>query len=209
MSLSKITEEYINQNPSIRDALQKGLINYSKLSRQIIKNENLKNKDFDAILVSLTRLENKLKKKKSYQKKIKDLIKLTNLEVKTKVLVCIVEKNTFYKNLIQLQNEIKLKNNYIHLVEGTSAITIITDQIFEEKIKTLFKNKIIKINKDLVQLILKSPSSLEEVPGVVGYLYSLFSDKEINIIETISCWTDTILIIHKNDLNKALNILDF
>lgn len=209
MSISKITEEYINQNPSIRDALQKGLINYSKLSRQIIKNENLKNKDFDAILVSLTRLENKLKKKKSYQKKIKDLIKLTNLEVKTKVLVCIVEKNTFYKNLIQLQNEIKLKNNYIHLVEGTSAITIITDQIFEEKIKTLFKNKIIKINKDLVQLILKSPSSLEEVPGVVGYLYSLFSDKEINIIETISCWTDTILIIHKNDLNKALNILDF
>ena len=209
MSLSKITEEYINQNPSIRDALQKGLINYSKLSRQIIKNENLKNKDFDAILVSLTRLENKLKKKKSYQKKIKDLIKLTNLEVKTKVLVCIVEKNTFYKNLIQLQNEIKLKNNYIHLVEGTSAITIITDQIFEEKIKNLFKNKIIKINKDLVQLILKSPSSLEEVPGVVGYLYSLFSDKEINIIETISCWTDTILIIDKKDLNKALNILDF
>jgi hypothetical protein len=209
MSISKITDEYVIQNPSIRDSLQKGLINYSKLSRIIIKDEKLKEKDFNAILVALTRLEYKLKKKKSYQKKIKEILKKTNLEIKTKVLVCIVEKNIFYQNLIQLQNEIKIKKGYLHIVEGTEVITLITDQNFEEEIKKHFKNKIIKLTLDLIQIILKSPSSLEEVPGVTGYLYSLFSDKEINIIETISCWTDTILIIDKNNLNKAIKLLEF
>jgi hypothetical protein len=208
MSISKITEEYVNQNPSIRDSLQKGLVNYSKLSRLIIKEEKLKQNGFDAILVALTRLEYKLKKKQSYQRKIKEVLKSTNLEIKTKMIVCIIEKDTFYQNIVNLHNNIKKNNSNIHIIEGTSAITLITDQKFEKNIKSFFKNKIIKLTSNLVQIILKSPSSLEQVPGVTGYLYSLFSDKEINIIETISCWTDTFFIIHKNDLEKTLTLLD-
>lgn len=209
MSISKSTEQYLTENPSIKDSLQKGLINYSKLSRQIISDTRLKNKDFDAILVSLSRIERKLKKTKLFQKKIRELMKETKLEIKTKVMVCIVEKDTFYQNIIELHKEIKSKKGSLNIIEGTHTITIITEQHFEKTIKQFFKSKIIKKTIDLVQILLESPIGLEEVPGVVGYLYSLFSDKGINIVETLSCWTDTIFVVEKKDMEKTVKALDF
>lgn len=209
MSVSKLAEKYVGDNPSIKDSLQKGLINYSKLSRQMISELGLKDADFDAILVSLTRLERKLKKKSGYQRKIKEILKKTRLEVKTKIMVCIVENDIFYQNLVEMQKEIKKMNGFMHIVEGTNAITLITDQCFEGLMKRFFKSKIISIKNDLVEIVMVSPDSLENVPGVTGYLYSLFSDRGINIVETLSCWTDTFLVIEKKDLDKAMEVLDF
>ena len=213
MSISRITDQYINENPSIKDSLQKGFINYSKLARNIIKETNLKKEDFDAVLVSLTRIERKLKKKQTFQRKIRDVLKDTKLEIKTKIMVCIIEKNTFYKNIYQsiigFQKEVKKREGMLHIVEGIDVITLITEQEFENLVKRFFGTKIKKRTKDLVEIILRSPDSLENVPGVVGYLYSLFSDKGINIVETLSCWTDTFFVIEKKDLEKAVEILDF
>lgn len=209
MNASKTAQEYVSDNPSIRDSLGKGLVNYSKLSRLIIEETKLKEKDFDAVLVSLTRIERKLRKKKSFQKKIRDILKETKLEIKTKMIVTIVEKGVFYQNVAEFYKEVKKKSCIIHIVEGIDTITIITEQAFEDMIKRFFRNKIKKSTKDLVEIVLRSPDVLEDVPGVTGYLYSLFSDRGINIVETMSCWTDTFFVIEKKYLEKAIDALDF
>ena len=78
-----------------------------------------------------------------------------------------------------------------------------------ERIKELFRNKIIKINKNLVEVTVKSSEELEELPGVMAYLYSLFGEKGINIVETMSCWTDTIFVIEEKDLARVMEMLKF
>jgi len=35
MNITKLSEKYINEHPSIKDCVRKGLINYSSLTRQI------------------------------------------------------------------------------------------------------------------------------------------------------------------------------
>jgi len=209
MNITKETEQYVFERSSIKDSLKKGLINYSKLSRQIIKNTDLKPKDFDAVLIALRRLEHKLKKKQSFERQIRTLLRDTKLEIKNKVMVCIIEKSIFHNNMIELQKEIKNLNGELHVIEGVLAITIITSQEFEKIINKYFKNKIIKKTKDLIEIILRSPESLEEVPGVMGYLYSLFSEQGINIVETMSCWTDTIFVIEEKDFEKTVKMLSF
>ncbi|MBU0666904.1 MAG: hypothetical protein ABIC91_08685 [Nanoarchaeota archaeon] len=209
MNLTKITEQYILEHSSIKDSLKKGLINYSKLARQIINDAELKKKDFDAVLVALRRLERKLKKKQSFEKPIKELLKNTKLEIKNKMMVCILEKSKFHDSMIELQKEIKTLSGEIHIIEGVQAITLITSQEFEKMIDKYFKNKIIKKTTELIEIILRSPESLEEVPGVMGYLYSLFSEQEINIVETMSCWTDTIFVIKEKNLEKTIRLLSF
>ncbi|MBU1020406.1 MAG: ACT domain-containing protein [Firmicutes bacterium] len=209
MNVSKETENYVLSFSSIKDALKKGLINYSKLSRQIIKDTELNPKDFDAVLVALRRLEYKLRKKKSFEKQIRTLLKNTKLEIKNKMMVCIIEKNVFHNNVLELQKDIKGLKGDVRVVEGVQAITMITSQEFEELVDNYFKLKIIKKTKNLIEIILRSPESLEEVPGVMGYLYSLFAEQGINIVETMSCWTDTIFIIEKRDLDKTIKMLTF
>ncbi|NQV08856.1 ACT domain-containing protein [Candidatus Woesearchaeota archaeon] len=209
MNITKETEKYVVEHPSIKDALKKGLINYSKLSRQIIQELSMKKGDFDAILAALRRLEYKLKKKKTFEKQIKELLKNTKLEIKNKIMVCILEKNVFYGNVLEIQKEIKRLKGELHIVEGVNALTLITEQEFEKIINKYYRNKIIKKNKDLIEIILRSPESLEEVPGVVGYLYSLFAENNVNILETLSCWTDTIFVIKEKDFEKTVKMLSF
>lgn len=209
MNIAKETHNYVLAHPSIKDSLKKGLINYSKLTRMIISETGLKPRHFDAAVVALRRIERELKKKTGFERQIRELLKDTKLQIKNKVLVCIVEKNIQTDRLLDVEKEIKDRKGDINIIEGAKAFTLITSQENEAIIDRYFKNKIIKKNKDLVEIILQSPESLEEVPGVMGYLYSLFAENAINIVETMSCWTDTIFVIEEKNIGKVLEVLNF
>ncbi|MBI3026775.1 ACT domain-containing protein, partial [Candidatus Woesearchaeota archaeon] len=70
-NITKLTENYILEHPSIKDCLKNGLINYSSLSRQIASDLNLNPKNnFDAILIACRRFTGKLKKEEIHENKI-------------------------------------------------------------------------------------------------------------------------------------------
>jgi hypothetical protein len=210
MNLTKLTEQYIADRPSIKDCIKKQLINYSKLTRQIADDLDIDpKKNFDAILIACRRYSEKISSGETSESKILKVLKQSKVEVKNKILVAVVEKNIYFDNLLSLEKDIKKKAEIFHIIEGANAITIITTEEFQDKIRSLFKNKIIKENKGLVEIILKSPKEIETTPGVINYLYSLFWEYGINIIETMSCWTDTLFVIKEEDVGKIMSLLRF
>ena len=209
-NITKLTEQYISEHPSIKDALKKGLINYSKLTRQIADELDIDlKKNFDAILIACRRYYRKVKKEETLEKGILDILKRSKVEVKNKIIAVVLDKSIFFESLLNLGKEIKKKGDIFHIIEGTSAITIITSEEYADKIKKLFKNKIIKLNDKLVEITLKSPTEIENIAGVVPYLYSLFGEHGINIVETLSCWTDTIFVVEEKDIAKVMEVLRF
>ena len=56
---------------------------------------------------------------------------------------------------------------------------------------------------------IKSPEDIETTPGAYAYLCSLFGENNINIVETLSCWTDTIFLIKEEDAGKVINLMKF
>ena len=97
----------------------------------------------------------------------------------------------------------------MRVVKGESGITLVITEDFLDKIEKKFKNNILKISNNLVEITIKSSERLENIPGVTAYIYSLFGENDINIQETLSCWTDTIIIINKGDLPKSMDLLNF
>ena len=210
MNITKLTEQYISEHPSIMDCVKKGLINYSSLARQIAKDIGLDQKEnFDAILIACRRYFRKIRSEETNEKKILEILKHSKVEIKNKIIAVVIEKNIFLDNLISLEKDIKKKADVFHIIEGTSAITIVTSEDFLSEIKKLFKNKIIKENTNLVEITLKSPKEIETTAGVVPYVYSLFGEHGINIVETMSCWTDTLFVIEEKDIAKAMEVLRF
>jgi hypothetical protein len=210
VNVTKLTEQYIAEHPFVKDCLKKGLINYSSLTRQICRDCNLDHKkNFDAVLIACRRFYNKIKSEASAEKQILSILKNSKLEVKNKITALVLEKNIFFPNLIEMEKEAKKLNETFHIIEGASAITIIASEDFAAKIKKAFKNKILKENKNLVEVILKSPKLIETTAGVVSYLYSLLGENKINIYETLSCWTDTIFLVEEKDLSKVMELLRF
>lgn len=209
MSINKEVEKYIMQNASIKDCLKNNVINYSSLSRKIIKELGLKKKDFDAVLIACRRLKRKLYVKASAEKRISEILSKSKLEIKTGIVVFIIEKDVYFDYLIDIEKEIKKKSEVFHIIEGVNTLTIITSSDFSGKIRKLFRNKIVKENKDMAELIIRTSTQIEKTPGVLSYLYSLFGEHTINIYETMSTWTDTLFIIDEKDLDRAVKMLRF
>ncbi|MBI2208792.1 ACT domain-containing protein [Candidatus Woesearchaeota archaeon] len=209
-NITKLTEGYIAEHPFVKDCLKKGLINYSSLARQICLDLNLDaKKSFDAVLIACRRFYNKIKSEATIEKKILEILKNSKIEVKNKINAIVLEKNIFFPNLIDIEKEAKKSMETFHIVDGATAITIIVSDEFAVKIKQAFRNKILKESKDLVEVILKSPKQIETTAGVISYLYSLLGENDINVYETLSCWTDTIFLIEEKDLSKVMALLRF
>ena len=210
MNITKSTENYILEHPSIKDCLKNGLINYSSLSRKIASELNLDlKKNFDAILIACRRYKRKLKKEEIHENKILKILKESKIEIKNKIIAVVLEKDIFFGNLLNLEKEIKRRKEIFRIIEGISGITIITTEDFLELIKKSFKNKIILENKNLAEITIKSPKDIETTPGTYAYLCSIFGDNNINIVETLSCFTDTIFLIKEEDVGKVMGLLRF
>lgn len=209
-NITRLTEQYILEHPSIKDCLKNGLINYSSLSRKIAAEMNLNAKrNFDAILIACRRLKRKLRSGDIFENRILKMLKESKIEIKNRIIAVVLEKDIHFWNLIDLEKEIKRKKEVFRIIEGASGITIITAEDFFDQIKKYFRNKIMLENKNLAEITIKSPKEIEEVPGAYAYLASLFGENNINIVESLSCFTDTIFLVKEEDVGKVINLMRF
>ncbi|MBS1266040.1 MAG: hypothetical protein MAG795_00005 [Candidatus Woesearchaeota archaeon] len=207
---TELTEQYIKQHPSIKDSLIKGIVNYSKLSRRIAKELDIEKKtSMEAILIACRRYEQKIQKQKPLENKIIKIFKQSELEIKTKIVVVIIEKGKYSKKLTQVEEKIRNSADLFYAIEGTKAMTLVISEKNLSELKKIFKKHIKKITKNWAMIIIKSPEEIETTPGSMAYLYSLFADRGINIGHTMSCWTDTMLLIKEQDVAKAMEFLSF
>lgn len=210
VTTAELTEKYISEHPSIKDCLKKGLLNYSKLARAIAKELDIEKKTSkEAILIAARRFAHKLKEEALREEKIRNILGKGELEIKNKIIVFIIEKIRYLDKFFELEKGIKKEGGVFYIIEGSKTFTIITSKQYAEKITNLFQEEILKKEENLAMVIIKSPPDIEVCSGVASYLYSLFSDNDVNILETMSCWTDTILIIKEEDISKVMQFLKF
>jgi hypothetical protein len=210
MNITKLTESYLQQHPFVKECLKKGLINYSSLARQICNDLGLEvKKNFDAVLIACRRYRTKIEAEASKQDRVLAILRQSKVEVKNKIAALVLENSIHMPNLLEIERKAKNQGEVFHIIEGISAITVITSEDFLPSIKSAFRNSIIRENKMLAEITLKSPIDIETTPGLISYLYSLFGENNINIFETMSCWTDTIFVIEEKDIARVMGLLRF
>ena len=185
--IAKRVFEWLREKPYIQSTLNQGLINYSALSRVIQKELGIKN--FDAVIVALIRYK-KEHGISSTGKEIVKLLKESRLEIKTGINVYVVRPEVV--KYIE-------KTKYLHLVQGKSIATVIT----EDEINIDY----IKNHGNLIEVRIVSPPTIENNLGFMAYVCSALTENGIVIVETYSCYTDTIFIFNKEDLTKVVHAL--
>ena len=207
---TELTEKYLSEHPSIKDCLKHGIVNYSKLSRKIAKEINIEKKaSLEAILIACRRYEMKLKDANIREKKILGILKRSELEIKNKIVVVIIGKNIYMEKLLEMEKKTRKTADPFYAIEGTKVFTIILSEKYLDDFKKLFGRNIIKSSKNLTMITIKSTTDMENTPGVIAYITSLFSEHGINIVETMSCWTDTIFIVTEQDMPAVMQFFKF
>lgn len=206
MNVSKLTQTYIHEHPSVADCLDRGLINYSALSREICRQHNLK--AFDAVLIACRRYHKRQKDRQQQEKKIAALLRTAKVHIRNKIAVAIIEKGKGLEKALALHKHIRKQRGDFNLIEGEEFFVVVTNEEYLQLLKETFGSGIKRITKRLVQITMIFDERLETTSGVVAYLYRLFSGNNINILEEMSCWTDVMIVVDEKDTARAMQILD-
>lgn len=204
-SIAEITRTYIDGHSSIKDCIKYGIINYSALSRKIMDEIGIKNEE--AVLVACRRYAEDLKWEIN-EIKIKEVLNESRLEIKTRI--SIITARNDWDVLVKLEPIVKKilnRRTTMQVIQGTTGITIITEDNVREELISAIGKKHIKSRAGLVEVSVKSPERIDEIPGILSYLSSSLSSRGINAVEAMSCYRDTIFIVEEKDMTPALDVL--
>lgn len=187
MTTAQDVRNYLRNKPYLLEALEKGIVNLSELSRQI--QEELKTSNTTATKAALRRYAEELQKhKQKREEKVLSLLKRSGIAVYDRKSVIVTAKEIATKNGMKVD----LPGKFVYLLDRSGL---------PERISTLVKHD------NCTMIVVNSPEDLEVTPGVVAFLTTLLAEQNVNIIEFISCWTETIIVVEKKDSLKAYEAL--
>jgi aspartokinase len=187
MTIAQNVRSYLRNKPYLLEALEKGIVNLSELSRQI--QEELKTNNTTATKAALRRFSEELQKhKQKREEKVLQLLSRSGIAVYDRKSVMITIKELDAKNGMKVD----LLGKFVYLLDRNDL---------PERINAIVKHE------NCTMIVIHSPEELEATPGVVAFLATLLAEQNVNIIEFISCWTETIIVVEKKDSLKAYEVL--
>ncbi len=187
MTIAQNVRNHLKNKPYLLEALEKGIVNLSELSRQI--QAELEINDTSAIKAALRRYSEELQKhRQKREEKVLQLLKRSNIAVYDRKAVMITSKELASNSGMKVD----LLDKFVYLLDRSDM---------PERISTLVKHE------NCTMIVVHSPEELEATPGVVAFLATLLAEQNINIVEFISCWTETIMVVEKKDSLKTYEVL--
>jgi aspartokinase len=182
---------YLKRRPQLLSMVSNGLCNYSALARQLQK-EIFPGKpsEFTAIKASLLRLAREEKAQDiNWARDVEKILKASSVEVRSNVCVA-SSKSGIGVPVIATSNS---KAGVMSVIDSSYAPQL--------------RKKGLKVIEDLSLIILISPPRLQDTPGCVSTILDAIASEGINVLEFISCHTDTLMVVKNSDAVRIYEIL--
>jgi len=187
-SIAQMVRDEIQMRPSILDALNMNIVNYSALAR-LLKDE-IGDGSIEAVKAAIIRIAEEISSDRNLRERaVQSILKESKVRLQDKIGVVISPKRLDITNIISAN----LTDQYIYIVDQTTMKKPLPKEV--------------KVNKNLVALILLSPLRVETTPGFVSFITQQLASRNLNIVEFISCSTNTIIILDSQDALIAFSLL--
>ncbi len=205
-STAQDVRAWIDGHPVVVEALRLGIANHSALARRIA--EDLGSSRLPAIRAACRRYPPR--GDQGFQERsLTRLLAKSRIETRTKVAaVTVTEGVDVLQRLGDIVEEILDENQICRLIQVSRGTVIVVDEDSVGRfVKRLRENQILSIHRGLVELAVTSPVSIEATTGLLARLASVLSSRGINIVEAMSCYTDTIFVLDRGDMASAVDAL--
>jgi hypothetical protein len=209
-STADTTRQYIDEHPSIREALLDDLVNYTALARKIQAERGLRNEE--AVTVACRRYQRNLIGPDPARAAVRDVLTQSRLQVHSRVaLLRIRDDFEILDHLYQIAR-VRLPapptRRMFQIFQGTRAITVLCDEDYLGGMRTEVPDRLVLgMERDLATLVLKSHPHVAETPGVIAYLVDALYRRGVNTLETVSVHDDSIFVFRDQDALLAFQVL--
>jgi aspartokinase len=206
-SITETVREIVSSDLSFQDSLQRDYCNISALARIIkpqIDHMLIKDTSIESIITALKRSRFDYDVR---QKPIASILAASTITVNTDVAKVSARKS---KKTIEKVAKAMIQSvgNFISISESIMSITLVFDDLLLQDVKAMFaSDDILEIENGLAAIIVQSPEDIIKTPGWAIAFYNQLARRHINIEDTVSCYTDTIVLVKMEQVGKAFNAL--
>jgi sulfur transfer complex TusBCD TusB component (DsrH family) len=204
--IAREVRDYIAGHPSVSDGLKMGIVNYSALARKISKELGIRRKE--AVLAACRRYP--VEKLRGYSEDgVRRTLQRSRIQTRTKVAtITVIEGMDVLQRLGDVVEELLDENRVCRLIQVSQGTVIILDDDSVSRVtKKLRSEHIIGVTRGLVEIDVTSPETIERTPGLLAFLSGALASRGINIVEEMSAYTDTIFLLERKDMTRAMEVL--
>ncbi len=210
-TVSQVVEEIISGDPILRISIERGIVNYTRLAQKLrpaISRALGKEVSLDSVKMALIRYADRVRGREyRVEEDVLKVLSRSTVEVRTGISIITVRIDAIY-NIYPLLSEIALKARFFAVMQSILAVTIaLDDEAAEELLNNVNRENVISAQRGYAAIVIVSPIDVMYVPGVIAYISNVLALNDINIVHVESCYTDTILIVSREDLPKAFELL--
>ncbi len=205
-SIAEQVREYLDAHPTLGDAIRMGIGNHSAIARRIAG--DLGPGSTDAILAACRRYP-RGRRESHRDAGVHRVLRMSRIETRTKVAALTLSQGAdVLQRLGDVVEELLDESLLCRVIQVSRGTVVIVDEDSVPRIlRRLREAQLISVRKNLVEVAVTSPESIEETTGLLRHLAGILAVQEINIVEALSCYTDTIFLLQDDDLTPALAAL--
>lgn len=206
-SINKSVHEIVASNLSYDQAVTMGYANLSALARLIQHQLSTRGQvaSKEAIVSALKRYhqEKAYERKESYK-----VLAESTISLNTDVTKLVVNRKKIQGLLEKL---IYPGQGVIYLLRMQDTATLVLERTaFEAALKVIrsIKHDVIEIKEGLTLITIHSPVEIIDTAGCVELIYRFISASGVNIEDTVSSYTDTLVVVKNEDAGAAFNSIN-
>ena len=210
VTISHLVGKIIERKPFIEEALSRGIINYGALADEIkpeIEQELKKEVNHSAVMMAVRRYAEKSQERLFRRVRFRED---TDITLRSDLIEITIVKTPDSGEMIRrLYDFIDFKKgDFISIVQGMYEITIITNKKHEKNfLKTIKKDELKNVIKDLSSLAINIPEDSTEVIGLFYIITKALAWENISIVEIVSTWSEMTYIIKTEDAPFAFRVI--
>jgi len=205
-SLSRTVQSLIQDDPSLQNALERGYGNFSAIARLLkpkVEESLGKGVTLEGMITAVKRAKTVYVPKTEHQSIIAESI----INLRTNVAKISLEKTRRSLEKARLVSA-DFPEALFQVLEGAATLTLITDERIFGEVRLVFREEdILDEKENLTEIIVQSPKGIVNTPGCIASFYNPIARARINVEETISCYTETIIVVRMEDAARAFSLL--
>ncbi|HTP54618.1 MAG TPA: hypothetical protein VML94_06655 [Thermoplasmata archaeon] len=204
--IARRVREYLDGHPVLADAIRAGIANHSAVARRI--SEDLEVRQPEAVIAACRRYP-RGRGQSFGEASIRRVLRKSRIETRTKVAAITVSQGAdVLQRLGDVVEELLDENLLCRVIQVSRGTVILVDEDSVPRVvRRLREGQLVGVRKNLIEVAVTGPESIEETPGLLRLLTGVLWSQQINIVEALSCYTDTIFLLDRSDMAAATAVL--
>ena len=202
-SVARRVRDYLDSRPVLGDAVRARIANHTAVARRVA--DELGIRQIEAVIAACRRYP-RGRAETHREAGIRRVLRKSRIESRSKVAAITVGLGTdVLQRLGDVVEELLDENLLCRVIQVSRGTVILVDEDSLPRVtRALRESQLVGVRKGLVEVAVTSPESIEETPGLLRHLTGILASRGINIVEALSCYTDTIFLVDQGDLSGAI-----